>query len=196
VSRLIGVALVLGAAVAAAGPTGRVVRVERSGGTRATPRLCEIHGETGNCVGEEPRAGQTVTVLDERRVIAEVKIVEVASFSPSCPMLWTVKTRVIHGGPADSDGVGMIDPNLDPSRAHMIDRGHLPPSPSGSTDEEVWRAVDRDGDGAADVLITRFGCDSSSRPVPGGPAYCMDVWARSGPRMVRTTQLNFSHCNR
>ena len=194
--RLIGVALVLWSAAAAAGPDGRVVRVERAAGTRAAPRLCEIHGDTGNCVGEEPRPGQIVTVLDEHHVVAEVKIMDVASYSAACPVLWTVKTRVIHGSPGDSDGAGMIDAGLDPARARLLDRGHLPPSPSGSSDEEVWRAVDRDGDGAADIVITRFGCDSANRPVPGGPAFCMDVWARTGARMTRTTQLNFARCNR
>jgi hypothetical protein len=196
VSRLIGVALVLVSATASAGPSGRVIRVERSAGARAVPRLCEIHGDAGNCVGDEPRAGQTVTVLDEHHVLAEVKIVEVASFSPTCPVLWTIKTRVIRSGGAEIDGVGVIDPGLDPARAHLIDRGHLPPSPSGAADEVVWRAVDRDGDGDADILITRFGCDSSSRPVSGDAPFCMDVWARTGTRMARTTQLNFARCNR
>lgn len=194
--RLLGVALVLWSAAAIAGPSGRVVRVERAGSARVAPRLCEIHGETGNCVGDEPRPGQIVTVLDEHHVVGEVKIVDVTSFSQNCPMLWAVKIRALHGAPADNDAIGVIDPGLDPSRARVVERGHMPPSPSGSPEEEVWRAIDRDGDGTADILITRFGCDSSGRPVPGGAAYCIDIWARTGARMTRTTQLNFAQCNR
>lgn len=195
-SRLIGVALVLCSAAAAAGPSGRVVRVERSSRSRAAPRVCEIHGQAGNCIGEAPRSGQIVSVLDEHRVVADVQIVEVTRFSPSCPTVWMVKTRVIRGAPADSDGIGVIDPSLDPSRARVIDRSHLPPSPSGSPDEEVWRAIDRDGDGDPDILITRLGCDPSGRTASGGAAYCVDVWARTGARMTRTAQVDLTQCSR
>lgn len=181
---------------AVAGPSGRVVRIERSGGSRIPPRLCEIHGDTGNCVGDEPRAGQIVAVLDEHRVVAEVQILEATSFSDSCPMLWSVKTRVLRGATSDSDGIGVIDPSLDPNRAHLINRTQLPSSPSGTPDDEVWRAIDRDGDGAADILITRYGCDSSGRPASAGSTFCIDLWARTGARMTRTTQLNFALCNR
>lgn len=181
---------------ALAGPSGRVVRVERSGGSRIPPRLCEIHGDAGNCVGEEPRAGQTVAVLDERRVVAEVQILEVASFSSSCPMLWTVKTRLLRGAVPDSDGIGVIDPSLDLGRAHMINRTQLPSSPSGMPEDEVWRAIDRDGDGAADILITRYSCDTEGHPSSAASTFCIDLWARTGARMTRTTQLNFALCNR
>ena len=194
--RSIGVAVVLWSAAAVAGPSGRVVRVERSGGSRIAPRLCDIHGETGNCVGDEPHAGQTVVMLDDRRVIAEVQIVEATSFSPSCPTLWSVKTRLVRGALNDSDGLGVIDAGLDVNRAHLIDRSRLPSSPSGSPDDEVWRAIDRDGDGAADIVITRYSCDASGRPTTGGATYCVDLWARTGARMTRTTQLNFALCNR
>jgi hypothetical protein len=196
VPRLIGVALVLWSAAVFAGPSGRVVRVERSGGFHVAPRLCEIRGDTGNCLGEQPVSGQTVVVLDEHRVLAEVQIVEATSLSASCPTLWAVKTRLVRGAPGDSDGVGVIDPSLDLGRAHLIDRGHLPPSPSGFADDEVWRAIDRDGDGAADILLTRFGCDAQGRPSPGGNTFCIDIWARTGTRMMRTAELNFGHCNR
>jgi hypothetical protein len=181
---------------AAAGPSGRVVRVERSGGSRIPPRLCEIHGDTGSCVGDEPRAGQTVAVLDEHRVIAEVQILEATSFSPSCPMLWSVKTRPLHGAPADIDGIGVIDPSLDSSRAHLLDRSRLSSSPRGPPDDDVWRAIDNDGDGVADIVITRYGCDASGRPTSTGNTFCIDVWARTGARMMRTTELNFALCNR
>lgn len=181
---------------AAAGPSGRVVRVERSGGSRIPPRLCEVHGDAGNCVGDEPRPGQIVAVLDERQVVAEVQILEATSFSPSCPMLWTVKTRLLRGATTDNDGIGVIDPSLDLARAHLINRTQLPSSPSGMPDDEVWRAIDRDGDGAADILITRYGCDASGRPASAGNAFCIDLWARTGARMTRTTQLNSALCNR
>jgi hypothetical protein len=196
VSRWIGIALMLWSAAAAAGPHGRVVRVERAGAFHVAPRLCDIRGDSGNCVGEQPRSGQTVVVLDDHHVVAEVQIIEATSYSASCPALWSVKTRLVRGASGESDGIGVIDPSLDPSRAHVLDRGHMPSSPSGAPDEEVWRAIDRDGDGVADILLTRFGCDSSGRPVSGGSGQCLDVWARTGARMTRTAQINFALCNR
>jgi hypothetical protein len=177
-------------------PSGRVVRVERTGISRIAPRLCDIHGDAGNCVGDEPRPGQIVVVLDEHHVVAEVQILEAASFSASCAMLWTVKTRTLRGSTVEGDGIGVIDPGLDPSRAHLIERAHLPGSPSGSPDDEVWRAIDRDGDGAADILITRYNCDASGRSTSTSVTSCLDLWARTGARMTRTTQLNFAQCNR
>jgi hypothetical protein len=198
VPRLTGLAIVVWSATAAAAPSGRVIRIERAGGpSTVAPRLCEIRGETGTCVGDEPRVGQTVVVLDERRVIAEVQVIEVASVVAACPNLWMVKTRPVRGGQSDGTvgGIGVIDPALNPSRAHVLDRSHLPPSPGGMPNEEVWRAIDRDGDNTADIMITRYNCDSSSKPQSGGSIYCIDVWARIGTRLMRTTQLNFAQCN-
>jgi len=202
VSRLIGLVIVLWvvwSASAAAGPSGRVIRIERAGGpSTVAPRLCEIRGETGTCVGDEPRAGQTVVVLDERHVLAEVQIVEVASVVAACPNLWTIKTRGMRGATTDSNGntgIGVIDPAINPNRAHVLDRSHMPASPGGLHGEEVWRAIDRDGDGTADIMITRYTCDASSKPQSAGATSCIDVWARVGPRLLRTTQLNFAQCN-
>ena len=185
--------------VASAGGHGQVIRIERSGSAaHAAPRLCEIRGDSGTCVGEEPRVGQTVVVLDERRVIAELQILEAASVVAACPSLWTVKTRALRGALTDSNGnngIGVIDAALHPTRARVLDKDHSPAAPDGIPGVEVWRAIDRDGDGTADILITRYTCDASGRPVAGGSTPCIDVWAKLGPRMTRTTQLNFAQCN-
>ena len=194
-SRLAALAVWLGAATALAGPSGRVVRVERAGGGGASPRLCEIRGDTGTCLGDEPHAGQAVIVLDDHHVVAEVQILEASPLVASCPTLWTVKTRTVHGPPAEHEGMGVIDPGVNLSRARVIDRERVPGSPSGQPGEEVWRAVDRDGDGAADIVVTRYSCDASGKVLSSGSAYCIDVWTRLGARMVRTTQLNFGQCN-
>jgi len=134
-------------------------------------------------------------VLDERHVVAEAQIVEATSFASACANLWTVKTRATRGAASDGDGIGVIDPGLNASRAHVLDKGHLPPAPSGAAGEEVLRAIDRDGDGTADILITRYSCDSSGKPTSAGATYCIDVWGRTGTKLTRTTQLNFAQCN-
>jgi len=195
VRRLTGLVFVIWSAAAVATAGGRVIRVERTGGSNVSPRLCEVRGDAGTCVGDEPKPGQAVIFFDEHRVVAEVQIVEAVSAAASCPTLWTVKTRAVRGSVAESDGIGVIDPSLNLGRAHALERGHLPASPSGLPGEEVWRAIDRDGDGTADVVFTRYSCDAAGRPLPAGAAYCIDIWARMRAKMIRTTQLNFSHCN-
>lgn len=198
-----------GRAVGSGGPTGRVVRVVRAGGkAQASPRLCEIRGDGGTCVGDEPRRGEVVIVLDDRHVVAEVQILEARLYAPGCQTLWTVKTRALHGATGDGDGIGVIDPGVNPIRARSLDKNHRPKTPSGQPGEDVWQAIDRDGDGVADILSTRYSCDPSGKPVTGAPAYCIDIWARQGPasgqggqngiavaKMTRTSQLNFAQCN-
>lgn len=202
--RLAGLAFVLAsvpaAGSAAAAPNGRVVRVVRAGDSRSTaPRLCDIRGDSGTCIGEQPRSGQHVMVLDEHRVVAEVQIVEASTMIASCQSVWTVKTRPIHGVATDSDGIGVIDLRLDPSRARVLEKARNPASPSGHPGDEVLRAVDRDGDGIADILITRYSCDVSGKPSAAPSPSCIDIWARtgaqSGGKLVRASQLNFAPCN-
>src|SRR3954470_11225630 len=115
-----GFVLVIWSAAAVAGPhepnanrtSGRVVRVVRtSGASHASPRLCEIRGDGGTCVGDEPRRGDTVVVLDDRHAIAEVQIVEAKLSAAACPMVWVVKTRALRGA-ADGEGIGVIDAGL------------------------------------------------------------------------------------
>jgi hypothetical protein len=198
VRRLTRLVLVLWPAIAFAGPSGRVIRVERTAShANVAPRLCEIRGEAGTCLGEAPRVGQTMLVLDEHRVVAELQVVEAASFVATCTNLWTVKTRALHGGPT-GDGVGVIDVGISPSRAHVLDKHHFPAGPSGVTGEEVWRAIDRDGDGTADIVVTRYNCDGSGRPTGGWGTYCVELWARvggPGGKMARTSQINLAQCN-
>jgi hypothetical protein len=192
-SRLVAVALCVGSTAIAA--PGRVMRVERTGGGGgAPPRLCEIRGSGGTCLGDEPRVGQIVAVLDTERVAATQEVVEVTAMVARCPVLWSVKTRPLRGAPPEREGVGVIDAGLNLARAHVIEADRVTARP-GQPGEEVWRAVDRDGDGAPDILITRYVCDAAGQLVAGGSAYCIDVWSRMGARMTRTTQLNFAQCN-
>lgn len=189
-----GLVLVLWSITAIAGPRGRVIRVERTSGGRAVaPRFCVLHAEGGMCLGEQPAPGQTVRMLDEQHVVAEVQIVETTSSLAGCPNLWMVKTREVNSAPLDSDGLGVIDPNLDPNRAHALDKAHMPESPSGLSGDDVWQAIDSDGDGSADIVVTRYGCDSAGKPATRANTYCIDVWARIGSRMTRTT--HFSQCS-
>ena len=200
--RLTGIALVVWSASAAAAPSGRVVRVERAGGpSTRPPMLCQVRGDGGNCVGDEPHAGQIVTVLDDHHVVAEIQVVEAKVTLPGCENLWTIKTRVVRGVVTDGDRIGVIDAGVNPSRAHLVDKANLA-SPSGPPGDEVWHAIDRDGDGTADIVSTRYSCDAAGRPVIGATTFCLDIWSRGAGRLAhgasklnRTTQLNFATCN-
>ena len=186
--------LVLWSVTAIAGPRGRVIRVDRTNDGRAVaPRVCVLHAEGGMCLGEQPAPGQTVHMLDEQHVVAAVQIVEATNSLTGCPNVWMVKTREVNSVPIDSDGVGVIDPHLDPNRAHALDKAHMPASPSGLSGDDVWQAIDSDGDGSADIVVTRYGCDSAGKPATRASTYCIDVWARTGSRMTRTT--HFSQCS-
>lgn len=186
--------LVLWSLTAIAWPRGRVIRVERTNrGATVAPRFCLLRAEGGMCFGEQPVPGQIVRILDEQHVVAEIQIAEATSSVAGCPNVWMVKTREVNSVPIDSDGLGVIDPHLDPNRAHTLDRAHIPASPSGLSGEDVWQAIDRDGDGSADIVVTRYVCDSAGKPVTQGTTYCIDVWAQTGSGMTRTT--HFSQCS-
>jgi hypothetical protein len=177
------------------GPPGRVERVDRAGRAPVAPRLCEIRGDAGTCVGDEPKPGQPMVVLGEHGLLAEAQVTEATSVVTTCTNLWSVKLRILHGDAPDSDGIGVIDSSLDPHHARVLDKAHMPASPSGLSGDEVWRAIDRDGDGTADILFTHYSCDAAGALITGGSEYCLDIWARVHTRMIRTTQLNFAQCN-
>jgi hypothetical protein len=182
-------------ATAVAGPQGRVVRVERTPTWHAAPGICDLHGDVGLCFGEEPRAGQTVIALDERQVVAELQVVEASNQVLRCANLWRIKTRATRGALHDGEGIGLIDRSVDVQRAHVIDHPDLRMGPGGHTGDDVWRAIDRDGDGDADAMLTRYTCDDTGHPVAGASSHCIDVWARIGKRMTRTAQINLAQCN-
>jgi hypothetical protein len=136
-------------------------------------------------------------VLDEQGVIAEVRITEALAFatgaSASCQSLWNIRTELIRGdlGTLPVRTIGIVDPEIHPRRARMLPKEQFPPSPSGRIDEQVVVAVDRDGDRAADLVLTQSLCDGVT-PIPGGS--CIDEYALINGRMLRVQQTNFASC--
>ena len=190
------VALAAAAAPAAvAGPSGRVIRVERtSEGATFVPEMCLLRGDDGLCVGGKPELGRIAFVFDAQRVLAEVEVIE-ATATPTCGQLWNIRVRLRRGALTDVEAIAVIDPRVVPARARVIDTERTTASIPSGIEDEVWRAIDRDGDDAADILLTRYTCDASGRRATGVTSYCMDVWARIGAKVVRTSQLNFANCN-
>lgn len=193
---LVGVAAT--AAVAAARPRGKVVRVERSRASSAPPRVCEIHVDgAGVCFGSEPMVGDLVMVMDEAGVIAETKISEAKAFSTGsnqvCNALWNVKSDLVRGDLTNvsSRNFGVVDAEIHAQKGRIFGKDQFPPSPSGDVNDVVMIAVDREGDRTPDIIVVQSNCDGAA---PGSGGACLDAWARVKGRMVRVQQTNFATC--
>jgi hypothetical protein len=72
--------------------------------------------------------------------------------------------------------------------------------PSGREAEQVWTAVDRDGDGEADLAVTAFECSDQVRELPIAPAgqrvspYCLDYWLREDGGWTKVERYVFFNC--
>ena len=72
--------------------------------------------------------------------------------------------------------------------------------PSGREVEQVWMAVDRDGDGDADLAVTAFECSAEVRDLPIAPSgqrvspYCLDYWLRDEIEWTKAERYVFFNC--
>ena len=72
--------------------------------------------------------------------------------------------------------------------------------PSGREIEQVWMAVDRDGDGDADLAVTAFECSDQVRDLPVAPSgqrvspYCLDYWLRDDVEWTKVERYVFFNC--
>ena len=205
-AQLLGVVLVGAIALpahAAPRPKGKVVRVERARGAVVIPRVCDMQADkSGMCLGTQPLVGEMVMVLDETGVIAQARIVDVSSFATGigaslpagCNSLWRIKTEVVVGdlSTIPMRTIGVVDPEVHPRKARMYAQASMPPHPNGSSNEKVLAAIDRNGDGNADILLTQTACDDGAGQATTG--MCVDEWARVGGKMAKVQQTNFSTC--
>lgn len=197
---LMGVVLVGAVALPAqAAPSGKVVRVERARGAMVIPRVCDMQADkTGLCLGTQPLPGEVVMVLDETGVIAQARIIEVTAFATGtaagCNALWRIKTDVVVGdlSAIPMRTIGVVDPEVHPHKARMYAQASLPPHPNGSSSEKVLAAIDRNGDGSPDIVLTQTTCDDGAGQ--SGSGMCVDEWARVAGKMTKVQQTNFSAC--
>ncbi|HTE56102.1 MAG TPA: hypothetical protein VK698_34860 [Kofleriaceae bacterium] len=72
--------------------------------------------------------------------------------------------------------------------------------PSGRDLEQVWMAVDRDGDGEPDFAVTAFECSDEVRDLPIAPSgqrvspYCLDYWLREEAGWTKVERYVFFNC--
>ncbi len=193
-------AIALASVPAAAGPRGRVVRVERSA-SAGVPRLCSISAGRGEgvCFGQ-PRKGERIAVLDlsERKVSGELLIESVGEPTELASRGVCVSTGVqtvkgLFTGGADGLGhlMGLRGVRLDPRIARV--RVDLP-SPSGRDDDSVEFGVDTDGNGRTDLVLTHYACDDAGAPASDGAGRCFDTYMDRGTGLRRVQQDIFRIC--
>lgn len=171
-------------------PQGKVVRVERARTfPLVIPVLCvQMQSDgSGLCIGPQPKPGDSVVLVDEHQVIAEIKIDGSVKAMPNCDSIWNVTGTVLRGDVAAGRRnkiIGLIDGNVDRRQAKRIEeRKVVKPAP----DSRVEIGIDRDGDGTADVLAAEATC-------PGVGGECIEFWTRRAKGLERVWSANLRIC--
>jgi hypothetical protein len=175
---------------ASATPRGRVVRVER---TRTvplfTPVLCVqmMNDGSGLCIGPQPKPGETIVVVDENQVLAEIKVDGSTKAMPNCDSVWSVTGSVMRGDPTQgrrNKSIGLIDGTVDRQQSRRIPENKVPKP---SEDSKVEIGIDRDGDGKADVIASEATC-------PGVGGECIEFWTRRAKGFEKVWSANLRIC--
>lgn len=72
--------------------------------------------------------------------------------------------------------------------------------PSAREIEQVWMAIDRDGDGDAELAVTAFECSDQVRDLLLAPSgqrvlpYCLDYWLREDVEWSKVERYVFFNC--
>ncbi len=189
-ARAVLVGICLPAIALAEAPRGKVVRVERERSFPVvTPVLCvQMQADgTGLCIGPQPKAGETVVLVDENAVHAEVKIDGATKAMPTCDSVWSVTGTVLRGdvnAGRRNKMIGLIDANIDRNKARRVPESKVTkPAP----DSRVEIGIDRDGDGTPDVLAAEATC-------PGVGGECIEFWTRRPKGLERVWSANLRIC--
>lgn len=190
VSRLAFVLVAAMAVSAVAAPHGRVVRVERArASVNVIPIVCvELRADAGICIGAQPQIGDTIVVVDEQKTIAEMRVTTAQMYLPKCEMIWSISGEVVRGDLSQGNrrkSLGLIDPLLDRRTGRRIEEDKLTAPEPGA---RVGFAVDRDGDSAADVLVTSSSCGG------GNGEDCIDIWTRRDKQLAKVWSTNLKNC--
>ena len=176
------------------------MRVERPrhGGGGERIRFCTVMGDEAKmvCIGNPPpRPGgliELVEYMGSYRGQARVVAVEAydESFAQCTDNTYSVTIEMVDGAQAPSSILfGLMGFPVDPQRGRMItDLGTLKP-PGGRSGESPVFAVDREGDGTADLMVTYYDCTNEVRVKPMAPtANCLEYWRNDGGDSWRLVQ--------
>lgn len=192
--------LVAAAAVAAAAPRprkrpGKTVRVERKQPQIASKsRLCPLYDrDVGSCP-REVMVGDVGLVVDAEGTYGEATITEVTRISDTCgnPVTWNIVIDLSRLTSSDFSYNAMLVMDH-----RVADNGRTVAAameaPSGRPDENVQHALDDDGDGQPDLLVTIYACDERMRPSRASRVShtCYDtlIEVRDEWRRARTDQV-------
>lgn len=185
---------------AEAAPRGRVVRVER-GTLSAVPRLCSLGGVRSQalCFGH-PRVGERIMVLDltERTVRGELVIESVGDASELtgrgvCISSGGHLVRGSYASGVEAPGhtMGLRGAQLDRRTTRvLIDVA----APTGRAEESVELALDTDGNGRPDLIVTNYMCDERGELAADAIGRCYDTYMRRHGTMHRVQQDIFQIC--
>ncbi len=188
---VVGLASVAGAP-ARATPTGKIVRVERPVYSTGL-RFCSVK-MTGDrhppsCVGTlPPRVSDKIAVMDETRMVAELRVSEVRSRSVDCG-LWEIAFVPISGSVPDGDDVyGIIGGDIKP-KGHVVLARTPTKLPGIGEQDRVGLLFDREGDGVFDIAVSYRECANSE--------FCIAIWQRVNEAFVEVSLLqNLQHCEK
>jgi hypothetical protein len=133
------------------------------------------------CFGR-PRAGERIAIIDlsEQRVRGEFVIESVEDSAELAQIrmcvdtgVQTVKGSYVGGAEGGEQVVGLRGARLDPRTARVL--SDVTP-PSGRAEESVEVAIDTDGNGRADLILTQYACDATGAPTNGAGARCFDTY--------------------
>jgi hypothetical protein len=202
--RLAGLAgLLLASALGPAGaaPPGRVVRVERAARV-SVPRVCVMLGGRGQstCFGQ-PSVGEHVAFIDmvDKAVRGEL-VIESVGPATEFDSLGLCVSSGAHGVrgtftvPIDESRqiVGLRGARLSPRTARVLT--DVQP-PSGRSEESVELAVDADGNGRADLILTQYSCDAAGGPSTSGEGRCLDTYLEQRGTLRRVQQDILRSCH-
>lgn len=184
----LALAAVLGGGAALARP-GEVVRVERPRRFSGTSlRVCPVNPlvqDRLTCYGRlPPDPGTTYLLVDGKGVRGTVVARRVQPSEQDFCGLGYAHDVFVDGSLALEDAsISVAIQGLGGGEARVLTPRQRPPS--GRADEQVWMAIDRDGDELADVIATYRECpdaDGAPLPPPGKTlqALCLDYWVLRG----------------
>ncbi len=194
---LVAVVLAIAPIAGAAPHAGKVVRVERAQGRPAgTPRLCEVSSTdlTAFCIGKRPELGDTIAVVDSRRVLATLRVESATPMGqcPQAPVTWMVQMKLESGdlgSTIDPQTMGLLDVALDSHGARFVKLEHIPGDRRVSTDS-VW-SLDSNGDGVPELAFIKTQCDDTGTPSSSPTGTCIEVWYPVGRQfeLLRTDRI-------
>jgi hypothetical protein len=150
------------------------------------------------CISEKaPEVGDRLTVLDNQKVAATIRVTHVQALPDGCQqnMMWMTQGTLDNGDLTNPQGqlIATIDVPVDARSARLVTVDKSPGGRPVGTD--TIYAIDRNGDGSADVEFVQYQCDDSGNQSINPTATCFEVWATAAGRgLEKIRSERQKHC--